>query len=361
MSEEEAAEKEYEPTEQKLDAARRKGDLVRSSEIAVAAVYGGFLLAILALGALSLRQFATRAMVMLEQADTLSHNIFAGGTSLGMGAVFSVLTPVAPFLLAPMIAALIAFWAQRAIILAPEKLTPKLSRINPMANAAQKFGRNGLFEFFKSTVKLGVISIVLGFYLRAQYDIILSSQRVSPGQSSSALFQMIIEFLALVTAIAAIMGALDYFWQRAEFLRRNRMSRKELTDEMKQSEGDPHLKGQRRQRGFEIAMGQSVAKAAEADVIIVNPTHFAVALKWDRATGQAPVCLTKGVDEIAARIREIAAENAVPIHSDPPTARALFATIEVGDEIRPEHYKPVAAAIRFAEKMRKRARAQGMR
>jgi len=361
MSEEDAGEKEYEPTEHKLNEARRKGDLVRSSEIAVAAVYGGFLLAILALGAVSLRQFGTRAMVMLEQADTLSRDIFEGGTTLGMGAVFSVLAPVAPFLLAPMIAALIAYWAQRAIVVAPEKLQFKLSRINPMANAVQKFGRNGLFEFFKSAVKLLVIAVVLGFYLRAKFDVILTGQRVSPGQATSALLEMIVEFLALVTAIAAIMGALDYLWQRAEFLRRNRMSRKELTDEMKQSEGDPHLKGQRRQRGYEIAMGQSVANAVDADVIIVNPTHYAVALKWDRASGRAPTCLTKGVDEIAARIREIAAENAVPIHSDPPTARAIYATIEVGDEIRPEHYKPVAAAIRFAEKMRQRARARGMK
>ena len=134
------------------------------------------------------------------------------------------------------------------------------------------------------------------------------------------------------------------------------MTRKELTDEMKQSEGDPHLKAQRRQKGMELAMRQSVPDTAKADVVIVNPTHYAVALKWDRASGRAPVCLSKGVDAIAARIREIAAENAVPVHSDPPTARALFAAIEIGEEIRPEHYKPVAAAIRFAEKMRKAAR-----
>ncbi|TMV94626.1 flagellar biosynthesis protein FlhB [Thioclava sp. BHET1] len=355
MSEEDAAEKEYEPTEHKLTEARRKGDLVRSSEIAVAAVYGGFLLAIAAVGHVALEQFGSRAMVMLDRADSLSKATFSGGSALGMGAMFSMLAPVAPFLLGPLIAALVAYWAQRAIVAAPEKLQPKLSRINPMANAVQKFGRNGLFEFAKSTVKLIVISVVLAFYLRAKLDEILVSQRLSPGQSSGMLMEMIVEFLALVTGLAALMGAVDYFWQRADFLRRNRMSRKELMDEMKQSEGDPHLKGQRRQRGIEIATGQTLRDAAQADVIIVNPTHYAVALKWDRESGRAPTCVAKGMDALAARIREIAAESGVPIHSDPPTARALYAVVEVGEDVRPEHYKPVAAAIRFAEKMRARA------
>ena len=134
------------------------------------------------------------------------------------------------------------------------------------------------------------------------------------------------------------------------------MSHKELTDEAKQAEGDPHMKQQRRQRGHEIAMNKMIAEVPTADVVIVNPTHYAVALKWDRSTPGAPECVAKGVDNVAARIREIAQENAVPIHSDPPTARALYASVNLGEEIAPEHYKPVAAAIRFAEAMREKAR-----
>ena len=160
----------------------------------------------------------------------------------------------------------------------------------------------------------------------------------------------------LVALIAAVIGAIDYLWQRAEHLRRNRMSRKELMDEMKQSEGDPHMKSQRRQRGVEIATKQMVADTAKADVVIVNPTHYAVALQWKRESRRPPVCLAKGVDEVAARIREVAMEHGVPIHSDPPTARALHATIDIGQEIHPDHYKSVAAAIRFAEKMRQKAK-----
>ena len=137
---------------------------------------------------------------------------------------------------------------------------------------------------------------------------------------------------------------------------RNRMTRKEVQDEHKESEGDPHLKAARRQKAVDLALGSMLADVERADVVIVNPTHYAVALEWKRGSGLAPVCLAKGVDEIAARIRERARAHAVPIWSDPPCARSLHATVKVGDEIPRETFGPVAAAIRFAEAMRQKAR-----
>jgi flagellar biosynthetic protein FlhB len=145
-------------------------------------------------------------------------------------------------------------------------------------------------------------------------------------------------------------------WQRAHFRKRMMMTRQDLKDDMKQTEGDPQVKQQRRQRAMEIAMNNMMVDAAEAAVIVVNPTHYAIALKWDRESLKAPICVAKGVDEIAARIRQIANENAIPIKSDPPTARALHATVDIGDEIGKEHYQAVAAAIRFAEAIRQKAR-----
>ena len=179
---------------------------------------------------------------------------------------------------------------------------------------------------------------------------------LAPALSSALLMRLLINFMMLVLIIAAVTGGIDFFWQRAQHIRQNRMSRKDLIDESRDQDGDPHMKAQRRQRGYDIATNQMLADVPKADVIIVNPTHYAVALKWNRASRQAPICLAKGTDEIAARIREKAAEAGIPIHSDPPTARALHASIEVGQEIRPEHYRAVAASIRFAEAMRKRAR-----
>ena len=134
------------------------------------------------------------------------------------------------------------------------------------------------------------------------------------------------------------------------------MSFQDLKDETKRTEGDPHMKQSRQQRGREIAMNRMLLDVPKADVIIVNPTHYAVALKWSRAPGSAPICVAKGVDEIAKRIREAAVEHQVPIHSDPPTARALHATVDIGDEIEPEHYQAVAAAIRFADALRNQMR-----
>ncbi|MBW0158103.1 flagellar type III secretion system protein FlhB [Sedimentimonas flavescens] len=358
MSEDDS-EKEFEPTPQKLEQARRKGDLIRSAELSVAASYGGVLLLAMGLGASSLTLFGQRAMVLLDQADSLSSLVFGFSTAPVGGMIGGIVMAIAPWFALPLVLVLAALAAQRALVFVPDKIQPKLSRINPFANAAQKFGRAGLFEFAKSFVKLIVIAGILGVFLSSRIEGILAMQRTAPGISSVAAMVMLREFLALVFLIALVVGALDFLWQRAEFLRRNRMSRKELMDEMKQSEGDPHLKAQRRQKGVEIATRQMIADVKTADVVIVNPTHYAVALKWQRSSGRAPVCVAKGVDELAARIRAVAMESGVPIHSDPPTARALHAAMQVGEEIRPEHYKPVAAAIRFAEKMRRRAK--GMR
>jgi len=184
----------------------------------------------------------------------------------------------------------------------------------------------------------------------------LAAMALTPGQVTVTLLQLCISLLGIVLVIAISLGVLDFTWQRAEHMRKNRMSRKELTDETKNAEGDPHMKQQRRQKGVAIAMNQMLSDVPEADVIIVNPTHYAVALKWDRLNPGAPVCVAKGVDLVAARIREIANDAGVPIHSDPPTARALHATVDVGQEISRDHYKAVAAAIRFADRIRRAAR-----
>jgi flagellar biosynthetic protein FlhB len=134
------------------------------------------------------------------------------------------------------------------------------------------------------------------------------------------------------------------------------MSQQEMIEEFRLSEGDPQTKAQRRQRGEEIAANRMLLDVPRSSVVIVNPQHFAVALRWDRGKDAAPVCVAKGVDAVAARIRESAAEAGVPIHRDPPTARALYAATGIGQQIHPDHYRAVAAAIRFAEAMRQKAK-----
>jgi flagellar biosynthetic protein FlhB len=179
---------------------------------------------------------------------------------------------------------------------------------------------------------------------------------LTPAMSTALLARLTIEFLLLILLVTIVLGSVDYLWQVHLHRQRNRMSRKEMMDEFKESEGDPHFKAARRQRAQEVATNRMLADVERADVVVVNPTHYAVALRWERGKGGAPVCVAKGVDEIARVIRERAAEHGIPVHSDPPAARAIYATVDLGQEVRAEHYRAVAAAIRFADAMRRKAR-----
>jgi flagellar biosynthetic protein FlhB len=201
-----------------------------------------------------------------------------------------------------------------------------------------------------------VLSLTIAAFLSASQSTLLGSFRAEPGGVATLLIENLMALMWWVLAIAVVIAGIDWFWQQFDHRRKLMMSRQDILDEAKNAEGDPHLKQARRQRGYDIATQRMMADVPTADVVIVNPQHFAVALKWDRDSDRAPVCVAKGVDEIAARIREIAAEAAVPIHRDAPTARALFATVPIGDEIPQDHYKAVAAAIRFAEKVRSGAK-----
>jgi flagellar biosynthetic protein FlhB len=333
--------KSHEPTQKKLEDARKKGDVPRSVDLTTAASYAGFLVVAVSTGADSLSGLGAVLASLLDQAEAVADDMFSGGGQvLAGGLMGAVMSWIGPWFLLPAVAALLAVFAMRSFTVTPERLKPK---------------RAGLFEFSKSFTKLGIYSAVLGVFLWRQLPAMIETIALSSGLAVVVLLDLCVRFSALVLVIALVIGGVDYLWQRQEHLRQNRMSHRELVDEAKQSEGDPQVKQQRRQKGYEIATNRMLADVPGADVVVVNPSHFAVALKWERGARSAPVCVAKGVDELAARIREKAAEAGVPIHRDPPTARALHATVEIGHEIRPEHYRPVAAAIRFAEAMRLRA------
>ena len=354
----EATEKSHEATPKKLEDARKRGELPKSVDLNAAASYIGLVLAIVVTGPWAIERLGTVSSQFLGSADRITEYSFGavGAPLLGnlLGELFLSLSGLFGI---PALAVIIALTAQRAWVFAPQKAAPKLNRISPLSGLKNKFGANGLFEFGKSAFKLCVVSGLLAWYGSLRFDVMVASLAQSAGQLSILMSELIIEFLLLVFVMSLLVGGVDYLWQVASHLRKNRMSRKELEDETKASEGDPFQKQQRRQRGYEIAMNQMLADVPKADVVMVNPTHYAVALKWDRNSPGAPVCVAKGVDEIAARIRQIAEDAKIPIHSDPPTTRAIHASVEIGQQILPEHYKAVAVAIRFAETMRKKAKA----
>lgn len=347
-------EKSHEPSQKRLEDARQRGEIPKSVDLSTAAGYAGFVLVGLVGGGKLLQHFGQAGVVLLDQPDRLAPLLFGRAPAPVAGMAVGFVSAAAPIFLMPMAAVILVLFAQRAIHFAPEKLAMKWSRISPLATAKQKFGREGLFEFGKSFAKLLIVALILGVQLKGNAAEILASLALEPAQSVGLMMKLLLHFMVLVVATITVFGAIDYFWQRMQHLRRNRMSRKDLTDEMKDSEGDPHVKQQRRQRAQEIATNRMLQDVAQADVVVVNPTHYAVALKWNRKGRAAPICVAKGVDEVAARIRAKAAEAGVPVQSDPPTARAIFATVEIGQQIKPEHYRAVAAAIRFAEAMRKR-------
>ncbi|MGB7319144.1 MAG: flagellar type III secretion system protein FlhB [Planktotalea sp.] len=353
MSEQDdASEKSHEPTQKKLDDARKKGEVARSNDVNVALSYFGVWLFFIATARAAGSDLGTTLQSALTRA-------FEHGNPLGFSSGY-----FAPFLLSggsfvalfaaiPAVLIVLALIAQRALLFTPSKLQPKLSRISPFKNAKNKFGRGGLFEFAKSFTKLMVYSSCLALFLKWNFDSIVGASAGSERGALLILFALLKSFLSFAVLIAAVIAAIDLGWQLLEHQRKNRMSHKEMRDEMKDSEGDPHLKQARRGRAQEIALNQMMADVPFADVIIVNPTHYAVALKWEGSRNSAPVCVAKGLDEVAMRMRSVARDAKVPIHSDPPTARALFAVVEIGQEVRPEHYAAVAVAIRFAETLKR--------
>ena len=353
-------EKVHDPTPQKLEEARQKGDIPRSMDVSAAAAMIGLLLALSFAGAQISQSSGAVLAAIVERAHQFTGVMLApGGLSLAYSWANAALLPLLPLFLLPFGLALTSLIAQRAFAMSLDKVMPKLSKISLISNAKQKFGPTGLVQFLKNVVKMVTITAILVIYLFGKNDELIGSVYGNKHSVFAMLGETLIHIALASCIVFSIIGVIDVLWQRFDHSRKLRMSFQDLRDEHKNTEGDPHTKSQRRQRGQEIATNRMLLDVPNADVVIVNPTHYAVALSWDRKPGNAPECVAKGTDEVAASIRKVAAENGVPIHSDPKTARALHATVEIGQEIEPTHYRAVAAAINFAEKMREKAKAGG--
>ena len=352
---EENDDKQFDPSESKLRKARQEGDVPRSTELHSALMYLGFWFAVTLGVTWAVPDWvgmAARLMGSEPWPDAAGRSV----TDLARGvASYAAMATIAAVVImaAPIILGMIA---QGSIVFTPKKLLPDLKRIDPVKNAGQKFGKSGLITFAISLGKAVLVGVGGWLLYGSLLSWLVTADAMADQQWVLGLEVILRRFVLLALAIGAVFACIDLIWKRLEYLKRHRMSRREMEDEHKESEGDPHLKAARRQKGIDIVLATMLADVEKADVVIVNPTHYAVALEWKRGSGMAPVCLAKGVDEVARRIRERANENQVPIWSDPPCARAIHATVEIGEEIRAEHFAPVAAAIRFDEAMRKKAR-----
>ena len=349
-------ERSHEATAHKLEQARRRGEVAQSRDVTSLGLYVGLLVALAGFAGAMALDLGAALLPFLEQPDQLLA-LQTPRALIGLiaGASLDALAGIAPLLLLPALGVVLALIAQQAFVFAGERLHAKWSRLSIIANARQRFGPKGLVEFAKTLLKLIAVSAVVSLVIWSSLDQILVLARSDARALGPSLLEMTQRILLPLLALTAVVAAADYVWQRFDHLKGQRMSHQELRDEQKHTEIDPHLKQSRRERAVAIATNRMLRDVPSADVVITNPTHYAVALRWDRArVGSAPHCVAKGADEIALRIRQIAQEHGVAACEDRPLARSLYDMVEIGEEIRVEHYRAVAAALNFASRQRAR-------
>jgi flagellar biosynthetic protein FlhB len=333
------------PSQRKLEEARAKGQLVVSREVATLFLFGAA--AALALAAPGMGHgIAVAGRALLADAH-LTATDGPGLARLTLALAGELGWPLAlPFLLlflAPVAAALL----QNAVVWSAQPLAPKLERISPLAGIKRLLSTRSLIELGKSVLKLVLVSGALVWLLLPELPRIVAASALAPGPLLAYLADLIGRTLMVLAVAAAVVAAADYAHQHIDFMRQMRMSRQELLDELKQSDGDPHVKQRLRALRLQHARRRMIADVPRATVVVTNPTHYAVALRYVAGETVAPEVLAKGVDSLALKIRKIAAENGVPVIENAPLARALHAACDIGDAIPVAHYQAVAEVISY--------------
>jgi flagellar biosynthetic protein FlhB len=347
-------EKTEDPTQKRLDDALKRGDVVKSQEVNTWFVIAGATLVLITfsggMGAgvtTTLRGLIANSWQIKVDGPALPHLFeMIGGELLAVVAV--------PFLLL-MLAALAGNVIQHRMVWSTETMTPKLSKISPMSGLKRQFSRQALVNFAKGMVKLVLVGTVLTALMWPERRRLIALVGTDLAAVLPLTLSLALKQLGAVVAILAVVAAADYLFQYRLWYERQKMSLRDLKEEFKQTEGDPTIRGKMRQVRQTRMRRRMMANVPKAAVVITNPTHYAVALQYERGM-DAPVCVAKGVDLVALKIREIADEHAVPIVENPPLARTLHATVELDQAIPPEHYKAVAEVIGYVMKLRRAIR-----
>ncbi len=350
MSEDNDSEKTEDPTQKRLDDALERGDVAKSQEVNTWFIIAGATLVLISFsGSMTSLQAPLRGLL------ANAHSIRIDGYSLLQLVQHLEYALIAAFgvpLLLLCIAAVAGNMVQHRLVFSAEQLKPKLSKISPASGAKRLFGKQAWVNLLKGMFKviaLGAVMTMVFWPERFRLDAMVRMDLMSIVILTKT---MSVQLLGTVVALLALVAIADYLFQYRSWFERQKMSLQEIKEEMKQSEGDPHIKGRLRQMRIERSRKRMMAAVPTASVIITNPTHFAVALKYDKGMG-APVCVAKGVDAIALRIREKAKEHDVPIVENPPLARALHATVKIDDEIPVEHYQAVAEVIGYVMRLKR--------
>jgi len=256
-----------------------------------------------------------------------------------------------PFLLL-MVAALCGNLVQHRLVWTLEGITPKLSKISPIAGLGRLFSKQALANFGKGIAKLVIVGTVLTVLMWPERTRMEALVTLDPAALLPFVARLALKIMGAVVAMLAVVAAADYLFQYRQWHERQKMSVREVKEEYKQNEGDPTIKGKLKQLRNAKMKKRMIANVPKAAVVITNPTHYAVALQYERGMA-APICLAKGVDALAMKIREVAGEHRIPIVENPPLARALHATVEVDQPIPQDHYKAVAEVIGYVLRLRR--------
>ena len=348
-----SASKTEEATPRRIEEARKEGNVPKSADLAQVCALAGAFAAIAMGGGAMARHMADALLPFIAHPDSID---LRGGA--GVAVTWQASMAAAPFLAAVMGGAMLAGVAgnlvQHGVLFTTAKLQPDLSRLSPIEGFKRVFGIDGFMSFLRSILKVLLVSAVAWWVLAPHAGELAGLVRVGPmgvlDYSAGVGRSLMLAVLGLLSLGAII----DFIWQRQRFMVRMRMSKEEVKEDFKQSEGDPHIKARQRQIRNERAKRRMIQQVPTATVVIANPTHFAVALRYEQGETAAPLCVAKGIDEVALRIREVAEEAGVTVIEDPPLARALFSAVEIDQIIPQEHYEAVAKIIGFILSGRRR-------
>jgi len=348
-----SASKTEEATPRRIEEARKEGNVPKSADLAQVCALAGAFGAIAMGGGAMARHLGDELLPFIAHPDSID---LRGGA--GVAVTWQASMAAAPFLAAVMGGAMLAGVAgnlvQHGVLFTTAKLQPDLSRLSPIEGFKRVFGIDGFMSFLRSILKVLLVSAVAWWVLAPHAGELAGLVRVGPmgvlDYSAGVGRSLMLAVLGLLSLGAII----DFIWQRQRFMVRMRMSKEEVKEDFKQSEGDPHIKARQRQIRNERAKRRMIQQVPTATVVIANPTHFAVALRYEQGETAAPLCVAKGIDEVALRIREVAEEAGVTVIEDPPLARALFSAVEIDQIIPQEHYEAVAKIIGFILSGRRR-------
>jgi flagellar biosynthetic protein FlhB len=347
------SQKTEDPTARRLEDARKKGQVPISRELNTWIMLFAGTLIIATMGPSFMAQLSDIMVIFIAKPDQLPEA--PGGFSIILGQTFwKVVGLLALPVLGLMLAAFAGPFAQTGPIFAPDVIVPDLSKLSPKKGFERIFSRRSLAELFKGLFKIAIIGIISYMVLHPYYGQVDHFVGLPMPMLMEEMRALFTHLMIGILVVLAILAGVDLVYQRNEFMKRMRMTKQELKDEYKQSEGDPLIKAKLRQLRAQRARKRMMANVPKADVVITNPTHFAIALAYRPEEMDAPICLAKGADHIALKIREVAKENKITIVENPPLARVLYSTVEIDQIVPPEHYKAVAEVISYVFKLKGR-------